>query len=239
MLDAVLECYAKSQLTRSDIAKLFTDMFIGASETSNITAESWRTCSSARTRWRGCARRSRRAWGRRTSWRRATSAACPALPPRRGEGDATAAPGGAGGDAGGGRGRRRLAGRVPRGGWHLRPRQPLGHREGPGGVARPAGGVRDGEVPGRRRHRGVALPGGGLRLPAVRRGAEDVSRVGLRVEVRAAGAGLHAAQDRVEAAGGDGPGGRGPQRPLHSGAQARQSPSSPCRCPRRDDDVHG
>ncbi|OEL38092.1 Cytochrome P450 76M5 [Dichanthelium oligosanthes] len=43
MLDAVLlERHAKSQLTRSDIAKLFTDMFIGASETSNLTVE-WAT----------------------------------------------------------------------------------------------------------------------------------------------------------------------------------------------------
>ncbi|KAF8697120.1 hypothetical protein HU200_036111 [Digitaria exilis] len=39
VLDAVLERHAKSQLTRSDIAKLFTDMFIGASETTNITVE--------------------------------------------------------------------------------------------------------------------------------------------------------------------------------------------------------
>ena len=65
-----------------------------------------------------------------------------------------------------------------------------------------------------------------------RRRAEDVPRVGVRGEVRAAGAGLHGAQDRVEAAGGDGPGGRGPQRPLHSGAQARQAP-------RRRAGVHG
>ncbi|KAL6900833.1 hypothetical protein ACP4OV_005509 [Aristida adscensionis] len=39
MLDDVLELYARSQLTRSEITTLFTDMFIGASETSNITVE--------------------------------------------------------------------------------------------------------------------------------------------------------------------------------------------------------
>ncbi|TVU09795.1 hypothetical protein EJB05_43291, partial [Eragrostis curvula] len=39
MLDAALKLHAKSQLSRSEIAKLFTDMFIGASETSNITVE--------------------------------------------------------------------------------------------------------------------------------------------------------------------------------------------------------
>ncbi|KAK3133498.1 hypothetical protein QOZ80_6AG0537320 [Eleusine coracana subsp. coracana] len=39
MLDAALQLHAKSKLTRSEIAKLFTDMFIGASETSNITVE--------------------------------------------------------------------------------------------------------------------------------------------------------------------------------------------------------
>ncbi|RLM74579.1 cytochrome P450 76M5-like [Panicum miliaceum] len=221
MLDAVLERHAKSQLTRSDIAKLFTDMFIGASETSNITAE-WAMAHLLRR-------------PDKMERLRAEIAASLGAKDFVEESDL---------------GRLPYLHAVVKETLRLHPAVPVVTREvaADGGVS--LGGFpvaagtcvlvnlwaigRDPAVWPDRPDAFVPerFLGAGLRLPAVRRGAEDVARVGLRGEVRAAGAGLHAAQDRVEAAGGDGAGGRGPQRPLHSGAQARQAP-------RRRARVHG
>ncbi|KAG2643310.1 hypothetical protein PVAP13_2KG300700 [Panicum virgatum] len=123
LLDAVLARHAKAELTRSEMTKFFTDhrgMGYGAA----VQAPGQDGEGAGRARGEPGVQGLRRG---------ARPGRAP-LPPCRGEGDPAAAAAGAAAAPDGGRGRR-VARRVLRADGHLRPRQPLGHREGPDGVA--------------------------------------------------------------------------------------------------------